>query len=80
MGFNLQNMVYPSEWLEVRGVQFKNTAFRELYYSAKVKEILEPHGFLVISPNFNYFNRWEMSRTDFGITHLRFLTQKMPAL
>lgn len=32
--------------MEIRGVQFVNTAFRELYFSAKVNSILEPYGLM----------------------------------
>jgi hypothetical protein len=46
-GFNIQNMVYPDQYLEIRGVQFINTAFRELYYSARIQTLLEPHGLFV---------------------------------
>lgn len=46
-GFPLQAMPYPEEWKEIRGVQFSNTAYRELYFCQKVKEILAPSGFLV---------------------------------
>lgn len=45
-GFNMQNMEYPPEYMEVRGVQFVNTAFRELYFSAKVHSILQPFGLM----------------------------------
>eukprot|EP00347_Sterkiella_histriomuscorum_P017444 403349347 len=40
LGFNLQNMAYPEEFKEIRGVQFSNTAFREIYFSKKLQEIL----------------------------------------
>lgn len=39
-------MEYPPHYLEVRGVQFSNTAYRELYFSAKINKILEPHGLM----------------------------------
>jgi hypothetical protein len=47
LGFNEQKMPYPDHFREIRGVQFDNTAFRELYYSGKMKEILRPYGFVV---------------------------------
>jgi hypothetical protein len=77
-GFNLQNMVYPPEQKEIRGVQFENTAFRELYFCKRIKEILEPHGFLVSD---NYYNnsRLEMSRMASGNIPLRYQVPKMPA-
>ena len=43
----MQHMPYPEEWQEIRGVQFVNTAFRELYYSKKINDILKPYGFTV---------------------------------
>jgi hypothetical protein len=46
-------MVYPDIWKEIRGVQFENTAFRELFFSNKVKEIITPYGFIVIYFHFN---------------------------
>lgn len=78
LGFNLQNMVYPPEQKEIRGVQFENTAFRELYFCKRIKEILEPHGFLVRLCGFNN-SRLGMSLMAFGNTLRRFLQPKMPA-
>jgi hypothetical protein len=40
-------MVYPEECKEIRGVQFVNTAFRELFYSRKIGEIIKPYGYKV---------------------------------
>jgi hypothetical protein len=59
LGFNLQNMVYPPDQKEIRGVQFENTAYRELYFCKRIKEILEPHGFLVSYNCFNNSKGWE---------------------
>jgi hypothetical protein len=72
LGFNLQNMVYPPEQKEIRGVQFENTAFRELYFCKRIKEILEPHGFLVSHNGLNN-SRLGMSRMVSGNTLRRYL-------
>ena len=77
LGFNLQNMVYPPEQKEIRGVQFENTAFRELYFCKRIKEILEPHGFLVSYNDFNN-SRLGMSRMVSGNILRRYPRSKMP--
>jgi hypothetical protein len=77
LGFNLQNMVYPPDQKEIRGVQFENTAYRELYFCKRIKEILKPHGFLVSHNGFN-ISRLGMSHMASGNIPLRYLVPKMP--
>ena len=76
LGFNLQNMVYPPEQKEIRGVQFENTAFRELYFCKRIKEILEPHGYLVSSYGFNNLEGWERAAWPLEILPKDFYNRK----
>jgi hypothetical protein len=71
-------MVYPPEQKEIRGVQFENTAFRELYFCKRIKKILEPHGFLVSYNCLNNSYRLGMTRMGSGNIPLRYLVPKMP--
>ncbi|CDW85126.1 UNKNOWN [Stylonychia lemnae] len=47
LGFNKQQMAFPEEWQEIRGVQFSNTAFREIYFSEKINNLLNQKGFVL---------------------------------
>ena len=43
-GFPVEPMPWPPETAEVRGCQFFNTVFRELYFTNKIGELLTANG------------------------------------
>jgi len=45
----------PFKKIEIRGCQFENTVFRELYYSYKVNEILKKYGMYCANVPLGYF-------------------------
>jgi hypothetical protein len=46
-GFNWRYMGFPKDCIDVRGCQFRNTAFREVYFSDVINNILTKYGFEV---------------------------------
>lgn len=68
-------MAYPENWKEIRGVQFSNTAFREIYFNSKIDKFLKVHDSFV-----NYFcnfYRLVMFLMVFGNTQRTLIMQQM---
>lgn len=47
VGFNNRNMGFPKGAVDVRGCQFRHTAYREVYMSDRINEVLMKYGFEV---------------------------------